>query len=72
MITAELRVNCGFIGHIYCVNIGGDDDDWCDYRYEYYTPDEKVISGRVKHFRPNGAIALMKEICEDIETQGGK
>jgi len=72
MITAEIRVNTQLIGHIYCVNEVGDDDGWCQYSYEYYCPGEGTIKGTVRHYRPNGAVALMKEICEDIETQGGK
>ena len=74
MITAEIRVNCGLIGHIYCVNEVQTEPpgEWYAYSYEYYMPGEQVIKGTVKHYRPNGAIALLKEICEDIETKGGK
>ena len=45
---------------------------WCEVDYEYYRVGEKIIRGTVKHFRDNGAVALLKEICEDIETKGGK
>lgn len=84
MITAELRINTQLMGHIYCVNekdIPGPDGSrdwntalkgWCEYSYEYYKPGENIIKGTVEHYRPNGAIALMKEICEDIEGKGGK
>lgn len=72
MITAEIRINGQFLGHVYCVNEEGDPDDWCDYSYEYYRPEQGLIKGEVRHFRPNGAAALLKEIFEDIETKGGK
>lgn len=72
MITAEIRVNAQLVGHVYCVNEGGTSDGWCTYRYEYYCPDKETIKGEVMHFRPNGAAALLKEIFENVESQGGK
>ena len=79
--------NDQIVGHIYCVKETqmprppGDDrfhpmpgitSQWYEYSYEYYKPGELIIKGSVQHYRPNGAVALMKEICEDIETKGGK
>lgn len=72
MITAEIRINTQLIGNIYCVRKTATDMDWCEYSYEYYKPGHGLIQGLVKHYQPNGAIALFKEICEDIETKGGK
>jgi hypothetical protein len=86
MLTADIRINGALIGHIYCVNektINPPGDDrfhpvpivtskWYEYSYEYYRPGEGIIKGAVQHYRPNGAAALLKEICEDIETKGGK
>lgn len=85
MITAEIRVSGRLIAHVYCVNeepVPGPgnrwdarDTEWYRYSYEYLSVGEGakgVINGEVKHFRPNGAAALMKEIFEDVETKGGK
>lgn len=76
MITAELRVNGQFIGHIYARNEGGEVNGWCEYRYECYTLNDdsgnSLVNGKVRHFRPNGAVALFKEICEDVGTRGSK
>jgi hypothetical protein len=72
MITAEIRVNAQLVGHIYCVNTGNHTNGWHKYRYEYYRPDGGIIKGEIEHFRDNGAIALVKEICEDVETKGGQ
>jgi len=69
MITAEIRVNCGLIGHVYCVNEEGEADGWCTYRYEYYELDCDIVRGHVKHFRPAGAASLLKKIFEDIESK---
>ena len=77
MITAEIKVNGAMIAHVYAVNQGEasilpEVKDMCFYTYEYYRPEHTVIRGKVTHFRPNGAAALLKEIFEEVETKGGK
>jgi len=86
MLTAMLQLDDEVIGTVYCVNAGplaapeetkkedrnSEEGEWCEFAYEYHRECARTIRGTVKHYRPNGAIALMKEICEDIETKGGK
>ena len=83
MLTAEIKINGVMIAHVYAVNKGLVPrttekkahpfcGEFCTYAYEYYRPEHTVIRGKVEHFRPNGAAALLKEICEDIEGKGGK
>ena len=72
MLTAELRVNCGLIGHIYIVNekdLGYDTFNTCQYRYEYYELDKEIKRGRVVHDRDEGALELIKKVIEDIEEK---
>jgi len=72
MLTAEIKVDGNTIAHIYAVKDGDTVGELRDYVFEYYRPERGVIKGKVRHHRPNGAVALLKEICENVEMQGGK
>ena len=84
MLMVGLHLNDDPIGTVYCVNAGpvsdlpgdtnkhADPDQLYAYSYEYHKPNSQIIRGTVRHYRLNGTVALLKEICEDIETKGGK
>lgn len=72
MLTVEMHVGTHYTGRISCTRkTSVDEPEWNAYSYEYYVVGKEVIKGTVKHHTPNGAIGLLKEICEDIETKGG-
>lgn len=83
MFTVQMHRNDEVIGTVYCVNSSpvvntadaSDENEehgmWCEYAYEYHQHGVVAHRGTVKHYRPNGAVALLKEICEDIEAKGG-
>lgn len=64
MLTAEIKINGALISHIYVVNEGEIVGDNSEYRYEIYHPDEKILKGKVKHFRSKGALELVRLILE--------
>lgn len=77
MMTVEFHVGAHYTGRISCtrekpVDVSAVSPEWYVYSYEYYVVGKEIIKGTVKHHSPNGAIALLKEICEDIESKGGK
>jgi len=78
MLTCDIKVNGRRIATISAVNQGKKgitlsefELGWRKYLYKYdnYEPKQQ-LQGSVHHFRPSGAIALIKEICEDLETKG--
>ena len=81
MITVAIQDETA-TGYIVCIReremppLPGNTSGWNECDYEYYRPGESIIQGTVRHHPPNGAIALLKEICEDIDEAydlyGGK
>ncbi len=69
MLTAEIRVNCGLIGHMYIVNEGEINAHHSKYRYEYYTPDKKIKKGNVTHKYTDGALILIQKVIESINPK---
>jgi len=80
MLTVDIKENGRLIGHIVAVNqdvkgvtkaewLAG----WRAYEYEYtpYKTKGNRKVGQVAHCRTNGATALVKEICEDLEAKHG-
>lgn len=72
MITAEIRVNAGLIGHLYVRQIDELDEGQYLYTVEYYELESgEVIKARLQHDRKDGAVTLMRkalEIIEDIKA----
>ncbi len=72
MLTAVITIDGKQAGTVVCKNIDGAYNDRAEYEYLYTGDAPPIIKGRVFHHKPNGAIALLKEVCEDIETKGGR
>jgi hypothetical protein len=78
MLQVEIKVNGRIIATVKAVNQDKKgltpaefDDGWRQYLYEYDYPNHTKCEGTVLHFRKNGHVALIKEICEDLEATHG-
>jgi len=80
MITARIEENGRYVGFVMIFPAEGDSEGWGRYTYEYHRPHaadgelgkttERAVTGEVDHFAPAGVSDLLKEVFEDIDTQG--
>ena len=86
MIGVEIRTSMLDIQQITCtavepINPPGDTafhpmksitSQWYRCTYEYYKPGDQIVKGAVEHYCPDGEIALLQKLCEDILKKGGE